>query len=377
MDKKQLNSLFNKYINNKCTDQEIKFLNSYLDSFQDKNKLWSELKYDEELREKIWFEIKSKTLTKNETKRFSIKPYLKYAAVFVGLLVSILWYQFDFVEIESPEIKVTDAAITIKTSDNVTTEINTRGEQVLIGKTGKIIGEQKGAQISYRKNDQIKELVFNEISVPNGKKIQLVLSDGTLVHINSGSSLKFPISFISGHKRQVFLEGEAYFEVTKDAENSFQVTTNDMDVEVLGTHFNVSSYNGTKTFAVLAEGSIAVNKNQIEGEVGMPTVISPGEKATLIESGIEVKTVDLNDYLGWREGRLTFNNESFIDIIKKIERHYGVFINNEYIALNLMEFNGTFKDETILDLLDTFKESAKFNYKINNNKIIIYDDLTN
>lgn len=170
MDKKQLKSLFNKYIDNKCTDQEIKFLNSYLDSFQDKNKLWSEFKYDEELREKIWLKIKSKTIAKNELKRFSIKPYLKYAAVFVGLLVSILWYQFDFVEIESPEIIVTDAAITIKTSDNVTTEINTRGEQVLIGKTGKIIGEQKGEQISYKKNDKIKELIFNEISVPNGKK---------------------------------------------------------------------------------------------------------------------------------------------------------------------------------------------------------------
>lgn len=377
MDKKQLKSLFNKYIDNKCTDQEIKFLNSYLDSFQDKNKLWSEFKYDEELREKIWLKIKSKTIAKNELKRFSIKPYLKYAAVFVGLLVSILWYQFDFVEIESPEIIVTDAAITIKTSDNVTTEINTRGEQVLIGKTGKIIGEQKGEQISYKKNDKIKELIFNEISVPNGKKIELVLSDGTLVHINSGSSLKFPINFISGRKRQVFLEGEAYFEVTKDAKNPFQVTTNDMGIEVLGTHFNVSSYKGAKTFAVLAEGSIAVSKNQIEGEVGTPTVISPGEKATLMESGIEVKTVDLNDYLGWREGRLTFNNEPFIDIIKKIERQYGVTITNNYTALNPIKFKGTFKDETILDLLDTFKESAKFNYKINNHKIIIYDDLTN
>lgn len=370
MNKKQAKKLFDKYVKNKCSAQEIEMLNKYLESFQDKGKLWSELRYDEEIKDKIWLKIKSEV--GNDENRFSIKRYLKYAAIFIGLIGGLLWYQLANDAIVPEDNLITDSEVILKSSDNTLTKIDSNSEQSLFDKAGKVIGSQKGNQISYDTNKEIKELFYNEILVPNGKRFQLILSDGTLVHMNSGSSLKYPVNFISGQKRQVFLNGEAYFEVTKDSQARFLVTTEDIEIEVLGTHFNVSSYKGAEAFTILAEGRVAVYNQKNGIEFGNPTVIRPGEKASIAQDRIDVNKVDINNYLGWMEGRLTFNNESFINIVQKIERHYGVVIENNYNALSPVKFRGAFKEnEKIIDLMDTFKESAGFEYEIQDNKIKI------
>lgn len=372
MNKKQVKKLFDKYVKDECSAQEIEMLDNYLESFQDKNRLWSELRYDEEIKDKVWHKIKSEVSGKNQEHGFSIKRYLKYAAIFIGIIGGLLWYQFSGDAIVQSDNLITDSEVILKRSDNTLTKIDANSELHLFDKSGRIIGNQKGNQISYDNNEEIQELVYNEVLVPNGKKFQLILSDGTLVHMNSGSSLKYPVNFISGKDRQVFLDGEAYFEVTKDRQDRFLVTTKDMEIEVLGTHFNVSSYKDADSFTLLAEGSVAVYDQKDIDEARTPTIISPGEKASIAQNKIKVSTVDINDYLSWREGRLTFNNEPFINIIHKIERHYGVVIENSYNALNPIKFRGAFKkDETIIDLLDTFKESAGFIYKIQDKKIKI------
>ncbi len=375
MNKKQAKSLFDKYVKDECSEQEKELLGNYLDSFQDKNKLWSELEYDEEIKDEIWQKIQLNFDRIYDKKPFSFRPYLKYAAVFIGLISCFIYYQLKNNTYINTDELVIDSAITLKTSDNKVTKISTDKEQYFLDDKGKVLGVQKGNQINYHGNSETKELIYNEIFVPNGKKFQLILSDGTMVHINSGTSLKYPVNFISGKKREVFLEGEAYFEVAKDEENPFLVTTSDVGIEVLGTHFNVSSFEGAETFTVLAEGSVAVYDNNLKEE-NVSTIIKPGEKATLIDDKFEVNTVNIEDYLSWRKGKLSFNNEPFNEIIKKIERRFGVAIFNKYTALDSVRFNGTFSDETIIDLLDTFKESAQFNYQIENNLIIIkYEEM--
>lgn len=372
MKKEQAKELFDKYVINECTSTEIELLEIYLDSFQDKEELWSQLNYDKEIKDKVWTKINSTLTTKKaKVKVFSFKEYYKYAAVFISLIGVILWYQFTHTdtEVQINQISVADDAIILKTSNNKRTEINTNDEQIVLDETGKIVGQQKGNQISYEVNELLEELVYNEIIVPDGKKFKLILSDGTMAHMNSGSSLKYPVNFISGEDRKVFLQGEAYFEVTKDTEHPFFVVTEEMEIKVLGTHFNVSSYQGSDTFAVLAEGSVAVYDTSSH-DSNFKT-IQPGEKAMIADNTIEITEVDLNDYLGWREGLLAFNNDQFVNIILKIERQYGVKIKNEFTALETARFRGFFKDETITDLLDTFKESAGFDYTITNHKIII------
>lgn len=381
MTKKQVKKLFKKYLNNECTEDEKALLHQYLGSFQDANKTWSELNFDNEIKESVWLKIKKDTTPKTISKlpqpivrkKTNFINYLKYAAIFICILSGSLWYYNSQNKIAPNTVVAQEDDIIIKKADNSIATINTNNEQTLYNNSGSVIGSQNGSQINYIKQGDIKKLVYNEIIVPNGKKIQLTLSDGSTVHINSGSSFKFPENFIPGQKREVYLTGEAYFEITKDTKNPFIVNTSDMGIEVLGTHFNVNSYKENNAFTVLSEGSVSVYQQE---KPESATLIIPGEKATLRANSFNTEKVNLDDYLGWRENKLSFNNSSFSTIIKKIERQYGVTIINNYTALNPIKFKGTFKDETIIDLLDTFKESAKFNYEINNNKIIIHEDLT-
>lgn len=121
-------------------------------------------------------------------------------------------------------------------------------------------------------------------------------------------------------------------------------------------------------FAVLTEGSVAL---QIADQPSPKTVIIPGQKATLKSQKFEIKQVNTANYLSWIHGELVFENEPFLEIIKKIERRYNVQIINTYEAYNNVEFRGKFDNESIIDMLETFKESALFDYSIQNNQIII------
>lgn len=371
MKKKELRRLFDKYTRNECSEREIELLDSYLNSFQGKKQLWTVLDCDEDVIERIWSRIKSDVDGKNVPVKNMYRLYLKYAAIFLGLLVGVgVWHQMSKVTpiVKSIEIVVKDSPVILKMPDGESVPIDAKGEQVLANKAGKLVAQQNGAQIRYIKNNLVEEVVFNEVIVPHGKKFQIILSDGTMVFINSGSSLRFPTNFLAGKERQVFLEGEAYFEVAKDEARPFLVTSSEIGIKVLGTHFVVSSYKESEKFAVLAEGSVAVYRGQVQDS---PTIIAPGEKATIQENDVSVKSVHISDYLNWMEGSLSFNDELFKEIVLKIERHYGVEVENNYGALDSMKFKGSFKDESISDLLDTFKESAGFDYEIEHNKIII------
>lgn len=372
INRKQAKKLIDKYLNDECSPVEKELLDQYLDSFQDKGRLWSELRFDEEIKQKLLLKIKAHTLPDGTSNR-KISPFkeiLKYAAILIGVAIGFyIWQTYDHTGKENPQLVIEDDAIILKTGDNVAKEIDLSGKGEIINNDGSAIASQDKGKIAYKQADDLKELVYNEIIVPKGKTFELVLSDGTLVHLNSQTALKFPINFIKGQERKVFLDGEAYFEVAKDAQHPFSVEANNINVRVLGTHFAVNSYLGTEDYAVLVEGSVAVNDQN--GNEGHETIIEPGQKASLEANGIKVRNVDVADYLGWRTGILMFNNEPFSDIIKKIERKYNVAINNSYTELAGVRFYGKFDDETIVDLLDTFKESAGFEYEITNNKVVI------
>lgn len=372
MDKKQARALFAKYVNKQCTPQEIELLHNYLDSYQDKNRLWAELKYDEELKGALWAKIRQNVQPQVSNKRIGLKRYIRYAAIFLGLVASVLFYQYYISREKDSEVLITDTPILIKRGNTIT-EIDTSREELIKDEAGKVLGRQKGGQISYESQPQITELVYNEIFVPKGKKFQLVLSDGTKVYINAETSLKYPVNFLPEKSRKVFLKGEAYFEVARNKKVPFTVNTEEMEVKVLGTQFNVSSYEETLPFMVLKEGSVAIRNTISPENKENSIVIKPGEKAEVNNESITVSEVDVDDYLGWTTGKLNFNDQSFNDIVQKIERHYGVVIVNEFPALGQMRFRGVFTDESVTDFMDTFKESASFEYKIEGRKIVIIE----
>ncbi|TLP71842.1 FecR family protein [Maribacter sp. ACAM166] len=371
MNKKKAKKLFDKYVNKQCTPEEVKLLDAYLESYQNRENIWSKQGYLNEDKERVWSQILDNIAPANTNKssRLDIKRCLKYAAIFIIALFGLAFYFSNQPIQETHKIAVDDASIILKTANNILTSINVEEEKEFLDKTGTVVGKQNNGLLKYTTNSALKEEIYNEIIVPNGKTFKLVLSDGSKVHLNAGSSLRFPINFIENNNRQVFLKGEAFFDVTKNEESPFLVNAEGINVEVLGTQFSVNAYIGIEPYTVLQKGSVAVSNTS--NSATNKIVIKPGQMAVSNADNIAITAVDIDDYLGWVNGVLIFNNETFVNIINKIERQYGVHITNNYLALNPIKFNGTFKDESIVDLLDTFKESVGFDYKITNNEIII------
>ncbi|MBU2946811.1 FecR family protein [Zobellia uliginosa] len=371
MNAKNAKKLFKKYLNNECSPEERELLERFLESYQGDDLEMSNFKFDKSVKQEVWQKITNET-NPTKIKRINFNLFvLKYAAIFVGVLGLVVSYYFLNIDTqEEPVLTVDDSAIVLKTSDNQTKEIVVGSEESIKDADGNILASQANDQMVYH-GKPTTELVYNEIIIPKGKTFELLLSDGTLVHLNADTSLKYPVSFVKGQERKVFLKGEAYFEVAKDPNHQFTVVAQNMDVKVLGTHFNVSCYANEEAYTVLAEGSVAINDNRSEQINHEPSILVPGQKVAMQKDALVISEVNLDDYLNWREGDLTFNNEPFEAIVKKIERRYGVRIENGYQELEAVRFRGAFKNETIQDLLDTFKESAEFDYEISNNQILI------
>lgn len=163
---------------------------------------------------------------------------------------------------------------------------------------------------------------LNTIHVPYGKRSTLILADGTKVHINSGSSLVYPADF-ARDKREVYLDGEAYFEVAKEKERHFVVQTASKAVEVLGTKFNVSIDKESNLFeTVLVSGKIALDSN--DGRIELAPDQYYGYDANLKQE--ELKTVDVRNYISWIDGKLKFSRAPLSNVIRKIEKSYNIKI---------------------------------------------------
>ncbi|HEY6913248.1 MAG TPA: FecR domain-containing protein, partial [Paludibacter sp.] len=165
---------------------------------------------------------------------------------------------------------------------------------------------------------------YNLIEVPYGKQSQVTLYDGTKVWLNSGTTFRYPVSF-SDKLREVYMEGEAFFEVAKNAEQPFVVNAGQLKIQVLGTRFNVCAYPDDQQFsATLDEGSVmAINISN-----GKTLRLNPGEQVILDRETNLMNhiSVDTALYTSWKENMLKFEDAPFEEVIKKMERWYDVKI---------------------------------------------------
>lgn len=201
------------------------------------------------------------------------------------------------------------------------------------------------------------------IEVPAGQMSKVVLPDGSVVHLNSGTKLVYSGGYISG-QRTVTLDGEGFFKVAKDHEHPFVVQTKDLNFKVYGTSFNIQAYPEDKEInATLVEGSLGV----IAGNGNELTRLIPGENAHFSEDKqkLTVGKVDLSLYTSWKDGLVTFRNEKLKDIAKKIERWYNVeiIITNPKLGDEL--YMGTImKNKPIDQILEVFKLTSSMKYRI-------------
>lgn len=213
---------------------------------------------------------------------------------------------------------------------------------------------------------------YNELIVPKGGEFTLSLSDGTKVWLNSQSKIKYPVIF-NDITREVYLEGEAYFEVTKDSLHPFHVNArNGVNIEVLGTSFNVRSYTDEDLVeTVLEEGSVKMSQGKDS------VILRPGNKAVYLPNEpMRLTTVNTELYTAWRHGQYIFMNESVENILKQLSRWYDieVFYSNE--AVKSVVFSGDVrKYENINTFLEAMEVLGGIHFKINGQILIVsYDN---
>jgi len=227
------------------------------------------------------------------------------------------------------------------------------------------------------KNIPQEQVMMQKISSRQGMVTQFALADGTKVWLNSGSELQFPNRFNS-NKREVILKGEAFFEVTRNEKQPFSVNANELKVEVLGTSFNVVSFDDdAQSEVVLVTGKVALSseKGQIVKEYGN---MIPGQRAIYQkeEQKVITEAVDVEKYIAWRDGNLIFQDDSMEDVVKKLSRWFNVEITINDPEINNYIYKATFRNENLVQVLNLLKLSAPIDYRITDRKALTNGDFT-
>lgn len=223
----------------------------------------------------------------------------------------------------------------------------------------KILIRQDSGRLEYQLTERRRssgEERFNQIDIPRGGEFTLVLSDGTKVWLNSESRLKFPEEFV-GQQRRVYLEGEAFFEVTPDKEHQFVVVTERAAVTVYGTSFNVTDYRDDADMSVTL----------VSGSVGLKTAVTreqlrlvPGEQALLMGDNLSKRQVDVTDYTAWKEGRFVFTSVRLEDMLRRVARWYNIDVTFASEKSRNRAFTGEFRKyddfNEILDIISMTNE---------------------
>lgn len=200
---------------------------------------------------------------------------------------------------------------------------------------------------------------YTTLLVPPGQRINLILADQTNVWLNANTKFRYPTEF-SKKNRTVYLDGEAYFEVSKNQANPFIVQTGQGDVKVTGTSFNVEAYSKYHSFKTsLFTGSVDIYKNEAK-----LATLHPNEKSSLENNELIVsKITETDDYL-WRKGLIAFNNESLEEILYSLEKYFDVKI--EIVTSNLPRhtYTGKFRQSDGIDYaLRVLRKSIHFTYE--------------
>ncbi len=210
---------------------------------------------------------------------------------------------------------------------------------------------------------------YAEIHASEGSRVQFTLPDGSVGFLNGGSRLKYSVNFLKN--RTVSLIGEGYFEVVKDTRHPFKVQTKFADVQVFGTKFDVCAYeNDNEVLTTLEEGSVKVFNKSGENY----SVLVPGEQNVINkENGkMQITQVNTDLFTSWKDDMLKFNNSPFSEVVKKMERWYGVKIVLDKQLKYTENYTFTVKTESLKELLALLSITTPMSYKIDKDTVMIY-----
>lgn len=237
-----------------------------------------------------------------------------------------------------------------------------------------VIGSDRLIQVKKENSDDTNEIsvdnnTINRLTVPYGKRSKVLLPDGTRIWLNAGSTLIFPSTF-GDHSREVKMQGEIFAEVAHDTKRPFIVKSGEISVRVYGTCFNLSTYESTNPWVVLVEGSVGVKSGK-----GKEMKLQPNERAYYDKNGnLNKNSVDVNNYVSWKDGYLTYQETPMIDVLRQIERYYNLSFNlDDHVTLeNITCCGKIILSDNLDNVLTAMTLISKTRYHKENNSIYIY-----
>jgi ferric-dicitrate binding protein FerR (iron transport regulator) len=328
----------------------------------------------------MWNAIQSATFRKPQAKRFSIAWARAAAAVLVLATGTAVFFLVKQKRAGAP-ITVTakketllhdvapggnKAVLTLADGSSIVLDSAHNGSLAQQGNT-KILKVDAG-QLSYKTGVAMPgQVLYNTIATPRGGQYEVTLADGTEVWLNAASSLRFPTAF-TGSERDVELTGEAYFEVAKNPAMPFHVKVNKMDVQVLGTHFNIMAYSNEQSIkTTLLEGKVKVTGNGVEKN------ILPGQQAVLdnTSNSLQVKEANVDLAVAWKNGLFRFRETNIRELMRQVERWYDVEV--EYKTQgSYQDYTGIVpRSQNVSALLQTLELTGTVHFTVEGKKITV------
>lgn len=390
-----MKDLFEKYINNKCSPEEVQELLKHFALSENEIKLRRliseqleadhasankpETKWEQDI-EQTYDGIRKQIEANKRMIPIYKKKWFRLAAAatfLIGLLVS---YKFitnynsqtgEIVKINSAKQKIVPgsnkAVLTLADGSKITLDSTANGVLTRQGNTK--ISKQNGLLVYNIINEKPDAVLYNTVSTPQGGQYQLVLADDSKVWLNSASSIRFPNTF-TGNERKVEITGEAYFEVSRNESIPFKVEVNGAEVEVLGTHFNINAYEDEEEIkTTLLEGSVKVSNGS--GNL----LLTPGQQARINKNG-EIKIIkdaDIDEAVAWKNGRFIFQENNIQSVMRQLARWYDVDV---YYRGNVTdeEFVGVInrsRYENISQILQMLEKTRTVSFDIDGHNVTV------
>ncbi len=359
---------------------------AWLEKDKDNKSLFLSLKSDQPGFDidKIYQNIISKTgipVEEVPKKRFQIPVWVRYVSAITLIITAGVWYYFsqyqynkkEIAQLIPQEIIPGSKKAMLTFSDGSTVPLDSEFE--IEEKNGiSINNDTTGGLLNYTSNtEKPKKIEYHTISIPIGGEYELKLSDGTHAYLNSGSKLIYP-SYFEGNERHIKLEGEAFLDVAHTGQ-SFIVETENIELKVLGTSFNISSYgNDTEVATTLVSGSVEV-KTKFNNE---SYLITPGHQLKFNKESKEVSQEKVNTeiYTAWVRGEFIFRNQSMDDILIKLSRWYDFSISYSDPSIKKLRFTGSAeKKRPIIYLLNQIEKVTDIKFKTNGKEITASENI--
>lgn len=380
--KNEIGHLLQKYFSGTIMPDEQRLLDSWMKEKEEHKQLFERLRKDTRFAEEYGIFREVDTTRAWETFRVKnglgrqrrMTTWIKYVAVIaLPLLVAGVWLLYPRGGEQS--IPVAQNTKIVKREVSPVLEVVGGGKVILEKEKDKMIEAGRGVDVQQSSgmlvysDSVVSEYVdTNVLRIPKGGEFKLQLADGTRVYLNSATDLRYPVAF-TGPERRVYLKGEAYFEVAKDVEHPFIVVTDDVQVRVYGTSFNVNTLGADGVRTVLVEGKVGIRGQDLDREY----VLKPNELAFYDRNSrdMKIETVDPDLYTLWRKGIFVFERETLENIMNTLSLWYDMEVFFQSESASSCIFRTYERYEQIEDILHAITDATGVVFTINDRTVCV------